>query len=325
MRMAALVHGDADILMTCPDAQVERKNLIIPWLMGYYPAQTSRLHSDNAPSLGQACSNYGSCPVGHMIPYIRHELRRMAIAMVGIPDEDHPAAAFAREYMQSPHGSGMGNRMQVAVTSQDKPLFPDTEIDDACLHFRCGDLMLSNHPSFGFMKFSGFSKRLANDTKSIGIVTQPFDNDGQTRPADAGPTKKSQCRLAVHKFRDHLAEKFPNARIRIHNNPNETIALTYARMVMANQTISPISSFSVFPALATFGRGYIRKPDFKKALNQWLNSPPVDQFLDNVELMVEPNLLMANQIKYLRKMPGGNDNVIEWFQNDTFCLGKCKT
>jgi hypothetical protein len=328
MRMAALVHGGVDILFTCPDAQEEKKSLIVPWLMGYFPAHTSLLRQDNAPTLDMACSDYNKCPIGYMIPYMRHELRRMAIALVGIPYEGHPAADFAKEYMQAEsaygNGTGMGTKMQLAATNQDDPLFPDTDIDDACLHFRCGDLMLSSHPSFGFMKFSAFSKRIANDTRSIGIVTQPFDNDGQSRKEDAGATKMARCKDVVLLFRDHLVEKFPDARIRIHNGRNETIALTYARMIMAKQTISPISSFSVFPALATFGRGYIRRPDFPKAPNQWLKAPPVDELFDNIELIKEPNRLMADQVKRLRNRPGGNDNVFEWFKNDTFCVKGCK-
>jgi hypothetical protein len=59
-------------------------------------------------------------------------------------------------------------------------------------------------------------------------------------------------------------------RIMIHNGPNETIALAYARMIMAKQAIVGIGSFGVFPALATFGIGYIR--------NRTLLSPQIDGF-----------------------------------------------
>jgi hypothetical protein len=331
MRMAAMVHGGVDMLMTCPDADEEKKSLITPWLMGYFPAHTSRLQRDEnntaVPSLDRACKDYDNTPIGYMIPYVRHELRRMAVALVGIPYEGHPAAAFAKEHMptHSPYGAGMGTKLQLAATDQDKPLFSDIEIDDAQIHFRCGDLMMSNHPSFGFMKFSAFSKRIFNDTKSIGIVTQPFElnNGEQSRKEDAGKTKMARCKEIVMLLQEHLAEKFPDARIRIHNGGNETIALTYARMIMAKQTFSPISSFSVFPALATFGKGYIRRPDFRKAPNVWLKNPPVDKLFDNIELMEEPNRLMAAEVKGLRKWPGGNDNVFEWFKNDTFCVRKC--
>jgi len=323
MRMVALVHGGIDVRMTCPDAQNEKMNLIVPWLMGYFPAHQSRLSKKNGPSLEQACEDYNKSPIGYMIPYVQHDLRRMAVALVGVPTKDHPAATFAAKYMKLPAGSGMGTELQVAAKELDKPLFPDVELDDAILHFRCGDLIMSNHPSFGFIKFSAFSKRLTADTKSIGIVTQPFDADGQSRREDKGPHKQEKCKEIVYSFQEHLAEHFPNARIRIHNDRNETIALTYARMIMAKQVISPISSFSVFPALATFGRGYIRKPDFAKAPNPWLNTPPVDELYDNIKLMVEPNILMTWQVKELRRMSGGAANVIEWFRNDTFCLKTC--
>ena len=181
-------------------------------------------------------------------------------------------------------------------------------------------LMFSRHPSFGFMKFSGFSKWISPSARSIGIVTQPFDATGQTRKEDAGASKMQKCKDLVVAFTDHLTNKFPRARISIYNDVNETIALTFARMIMANQTIVGVSSFGVFPALASFGTGYIRKPDHRKEPNQWLLDPPVDVAFDGIKLIEEPNRLWVGHLGTLRKM-GGEQKVIEWFINDTFCLG----
>ena len=119
---------------------------------------------------------------------------------------------------------------------------------------------------------------------------------------------------------DFLQEKFPKARVTIHNGPNETIALAFARMVMANQTIVGITTFGVFPAIASFGTGYIRKP-LKKGPNQFLMNPPIDQLADNVILMDEPNLLMAQTVRAMFQKPNGQDLVLEWFKNDTYCNG----
>jgi hypothetical protein len=354
-RLAARVLGDVDVQMTCPDAEKEQTSLIIPWLMGNFPRGASHLVSDQQralastsssgtgnnkntstsnllhveiPTIRQACGNYDKCPIGHMLPIIRYELRRMAIALVGVPDENHPAAAFAKRYLwntdnKDEHDSTFANNtMQLHVPARDEPpLIPGVVLDDAVLHFRGGDLFNSNHPGFGFMKFSAFSKHISPDTKSIGIVTQPFDSGGQQRQGDSSSQKQQRHRLVVMALVDFLKEKFPQARITIHNGRNETIALAYARMIMADQTMAGISSFGVFPSLASFGTGYIRKPDYRKGPNQFLINPPIDQIVDNVVFMEEPNRLMAGTVKRMFQRPNGQDEVLEWFKNDSFCNG----
>jgi hypothetical protein len=59
---------------------------------------------------------------------------------------------------------------------------------------------------------------------------------------------------------DYLQQRHPNVRITIHNGPKETIALAYARMVLAQQTLACLSTFGIFPVLATFGTAYLHQP-----------------------------------------------------------------
>jgi hypothetical protein len=61
------------------------------------------------PTIKEACDTYHECPIGHMLPDIRYELRRMAVALVGIPHENHPAAAFAERYLWNPRYSNDDN------------------------------------------------------------------------------------------------------------------------------------------------------------------------------------------------------------------------
>lgn len=177
--------------------------------------------------------------------------------------------------------------------------------------------MALNHPSFGFMKFSGYTKYISKEARSIGIVTQPFDKHTQERKFDANGVKRQRCRIVVLSLVDYIRERFPNASINIHNGPNETIALAYARMVMANQTIIGISSFGVFPGVATFGTGYIKKPDFPKAPNKFLIQPRIDELTSNVVLISEPRIMCAS-IKGLWQKEG-EEGVLKWFWsgNDT--------
>ena len=182
----------------------------------------------------------------------------------------------------------------------------------AVLHFRCGDLISSNHPSFGFMKFGSYSRHLDQNVTSIGIVTQPFDDHGQAREYDGGESKQAKCKKVVYALVDHLQEKFPAARVAIRNDANETIALTFARMVMAKQVVIGITSFGVFPGIATFGTSYIRKPDYDKAPNRWLLRPKVEEVLDNVKLVEEPRL-MAMSCRRMWKEDGSA--VLDWFRS----------
>ena len=47
--------------------------------------------------------------------------------------------------------------------------------------------------------------------------------------------------------------------VNMRSGPNQTLALACARWVMANQTFSGPTTFGVFPAIASFGTGYIQQ------------------------------------------------------------------
>jgi hypothetical protein len=305
-----------DVIIQCPDAEEEKKRLILPWVMGMYPrlSETERL-TQEAPSLKQACGRYESGAIGYRWNDIRYDMRRMAIAMVGIPSPDHPSAGWAEEHLWSdtnPHRHGRDYMQLASPQRGDAPLFPNTELDDAMLHFRCGDIISMNHPNFGFIKFGSFSRHLSPDVRTIGIATQPFDPSAQQRNEEGGLCKLRRCKQVVTAFVEHLKEQFPKARIRVHNGLNETIALTFARMVMANQTVIAITSFGAFPGIGTFGTAYITYPEFRSAPNRWLVSSPLVERVGNVKLVKEPRL-MSGEV-----MNGWGENgtsVIEWFNN----------
>lgn len=177
--------------------------------------------------------------------------------------------------------------------------------------------MLSEHPRFAFLKFHSFASRISQQATSIGIVTQPFDASAQNRAWDSSAVKRNRCKTVVLDFEQYLQCEFPRARIRIHNSPNKTIALTYARMVMANQSIAGISTFGVFPSIASFGTGYIRLPDNRSATNQWLIHPRLDQVMgdDSLVLMEEPNILMVRQVQKLWEEEDGEEKILSWFRD----------
>ena len=272
----------------------------------------------------EACGSYISQPLAYMHEEIQHDLRKMAVGLMGVPHKNHASALFAEEFLWSDNEpvSATGGHLSLNNPQQnDVPPYPASEysIDDAVLHFRCGDLMDSKHPSFAFMKFSGYTRHISPNAKTIGILTQPFDADTQSRKADSSQQKRDRCRTVVYSLVEYIKIHFPEAEVRIHNELGETIALTFARMIMANQTIAGVSSFGVIPAVSTFGTGYIRKPDYPKAPNQWLIKPRIDELTSNIVLFDEPNRIMVGQIKGMW-LNQGETSVLEWFWNDTSTL-----
>jgi hypothetical protein len=205
--------------MTWSDAVKEQTSLILPWLMGRFPVRGGASHvvsdqrdvvmtssggirgsnsesergrqiSKNAsntiqmPTIKEACGTHDECPIGHMLPDIRYELRRMAVAFLGVPRENHLAAAFPRRYLWEPQDSNddndlafSDNTMQLSVPARgEPPLILGVVLDDVVINFRGGDLFDSHQKGYGFMEFNAYSKRISPNTTSIGIVTQPFDD-----------------------------------------------------------------------------------------------------------------------------------------------------
>ena len=189
------------------------------------------------------------------------------------------------------------------------------EVDDAILHFRCGDLMNSDHPMFAFLKFSGYTRHISPEALTIGIITQPFELGTNTRAIDVDQDKSCRCRIVVYSLVKYIEQRYPNARVSIRNGIDETIALSFARMIMANQTINGISSFSIMPTIATFGTGYIRKPEGMQ--NEWLMKPQIDAFANNVVLFEEHNVIKVGDMRQLWKNDG-EKGVLNWFWNDSW-------
>jgi hypothetical protein len=375
-----------DFLFDCHDAADRQSELVYPWLTGYFSSAwiyeivpEDDCHDKSKPignqrqttasqfeemrqivhqvkSFMDVCHGMTiSLPV--MLPFVRYELRRMAAALVGMPEKRHSGSGthntltllpmqvqgereeneyYPPQTLLKPLGFNKSSATPPAV------LLKDVELDDVAIHFRCGDLMQIRCCDYGFMKFSSFANRIQNTSApfSIGIVTQPFAPAENTvhRPADHGDGVDHLCYVTAHAFVDYLQARFPQARIRIRNGPDETVALAYARLVVANQAFSPISTFSTFPVLSAMGRGYIRHPP-PKADPLGLVTPPLprnflydvttsdsnglravsitNSTMAQVELMVDPDILRVQKVWEIRHASERNTTVeetlINWF------------
>jgi hypothetical protein len=185
------------------------------------------------------------------------------------------------------------------------------------------------------MTFHGYSRHISTHVRTIGILTQPFDEHPnatnisesfvvQQRSLDTDNVQQMErCQTLVFAFVDFLREQFPNAIVRIRNDPTETIALAYSRMVMANETVAGMSTFSVFPILGTFGTGYFLRPksgDPAMWLTHW--KYPITNMIrqdSNIVLFDESNLLVGPKAKALWDTHG-DDVVLQWFRTGMYTL-----
>jgi hypothetical protein len=174
---------------------------------------------------------------------------------------------------------------------QEAPLIPGVVLDDVAIHFRCGDIFGGQRRNdFGFIHFSEYKKWIdKNNTRRIGILTQPFVKK-RNRQRDRGKTKecKNATYLLVEYLRDYMdgGPQAENDTISIHNGPNETLPLAFARLAMAKQSFVSLSSFGIFPIIGTFGEGYFQIG--KRGINPFARFLPDHANFSNLHMMRAP-------------------------------------
>ncbi|GAX26518.1 hypothetical protein FisN_23Lh045 [Fistulifera solaris] len=199
-------HRICELQMECIDAADTMHNLILPWAMGTFEAQTAWDINREA-----ACK-----PVwfleGSILEDLRNNLRRMAISLVGI----HARSS----------GTNVDRQLQTGVVSS-SPLVPKVEVDDVALHFRCGDILEKTpHLNYGYARFAALADLISDAASSIGIVIQDFQDE------------KSRCAIVVDALQLYLQKRFPQARVNVRGPPSESIALQYARFILAQQVLT---------------------------------------------------------------------------------------
>jgi len=247
---------------------------LLPWFKVIQPAPTS----DNPwPFDGELprrekelCFHYKWTRIDKVSNVIRNDLRAMAWQLVS-----PPAHVVTSTPPTIPFPSPVSR-------------IPNVNLDDVLLYCQCDEIVDANDNSnHGLTKYSEYLKRIDPNTTSIGILTQPFSDD-QSQAQDSSMAADS-CRGAVHLLVDYLQAQYPNATISIRNGPEETLPLTYARMVMAKQAFTSSNSFGIFPIMGIYGEGYIEQGD--RGSNSVVSS--IQMYLPNVHEMGIPKMETA--------------------------------
>ena len=337
LQLSAHVLGNIDLHLACHDAEATQRELILPWTMGYFPGRLSHEPSRYPVSNESACSGFRDLPLSYMYREIQHDLRRMAIALVGIPSPSppvspnevrrrHASASYAQQhvwplyntttnqyYYHRPIGSSV--LLLPPPKQSDQPMYEtpsEFQMDDVTIHFRCGDFLSDQWDFIETSTFSSYVEPITPNIRSIGILTQSLEvqnaaSGRQQRIDDIEKTVVRRCKTLVYSFVAYVQHFHPHVEIRIHNSINETIALTYARMIMARQSsITGMTSFGEFATMATFGTGYIRSP------GQWIR--PIDELNETVIWYPAEKIASFQYIKQLW-MVNGTQAALQWFWN----------
>ncbi len=245
IRIVARLVGNVEVKMECGDALETRSSLVFPWLMGTFTSSNSSADSAQVSVIADACEKFQPDNAPIIMGDIKYELRRMALSLVGVPYGGHPAAHFVKDELRE-------ELLQIPMDAS--PLFPNTELDDVAIHFRCGDIIERRfHPNYSYVRWSALAKLISSEARSIGIITQPFS--GQTRKVDR--SNKRRCPRLVNALQTYLKKKFPKARVELRNSPDESVALAFTRLIMANQSFAGgVSTFYTMPFYAAFGTTY---------------------------------------------------------------------
>jgi hypothetical protein len=287
VRLAAAV-AKVDYQFQCTSGRASQMSVLLPWFDGYHPAPTDEEpwpYDAELPTEREVCvDKYGGIRVDKMSHEIQKDIRRMAVELVG------------------PQSLNIATNS--LLDDEQKPLIPNVTQDEVAIHFRCGDVMGGvRRNDFGMIKFNEYPKWIWNETRSIGILTQPFDKS-VTRRRDQG--KIDACREAVYLLVDYLHSFYPEATINIRNSREETLPLTYARIAMARQSFTTLSSFGIFPVVGTFGEGYFQKGN--RGVNPFASFIP--RYLPNQHEMRAP-VKSSGQIQTM-----GLNATLAWFVSD---------
>jgi hypothetical protein len=184
-----------------------------------------------------------------------------------------------------------------------------TIVDDLIIHVRCGD-MLDKQDARLFRSKYGYSPYRIYDSviqehsatlKTIGILSQRLDQEScQPKSCPFVTT----CHDIVRDVQIYLQMKYSHIQVSIRND-DTSITTAYARMIHARKgVICDSSTFCLFPAIASYGVGYIVQ---NNELYPWVNSMSNND--DGVKVLSRSNFLSVKEIAQ-RNM--GAKEIIQW-------------
>lgn len=209
--------------------------------------------------------------------------------------EESIAATSWRSVVRAPvTETSAGHRNQGVEAASTLPMIPDVAI-----HYRCGDNTVGH---YGYLAFPAFKRRIPRNATSIYVMAE-----SSSRNANA--QRISQCNAILSGLFEYLQNEFQTASIVVLRGANMYDDMT--RLALAKTTICSVSSFCIWPALASTTMAYypitrlIAKataPEYDSSRHfQWLDVFPEEAVLPGVKAKRMDN---AQILKFLHKPKG---------------------
>lgn len=155
-------------------------------------------------------------------------------------------------------------RFKLSMLGSPKAFTPDMEIPlipDVAIHYRCSDNIL--HNKMGLTSFSSFLRsRFPSSPGTIYILSERED-----RPSinHANRIFSHLCNPILEALMQFLHEMFPTAAVMVFRGASlldDTLRIMHARVSFCS-----LSTFCLFPAMASFGKVYVPYVSYFRALN----------------------------------------------------------
>ena len=140
--------------------------------------------------------------------------------------------------------------------------------DDIAIHVRIGDIGQIFNSRYGLVPFRVYRNYIPSHfAGTIGLITAPFAARRGKRPNNAAFNE-----AVITAAQDYLQGAFPHAVVRIRNDPAESHAQVYARLLRAKLLICAPSTYCLIPAL-----GRINSTETNTATNDITTATMIQQ------------------------------------------------
>ena len=119
-------------------------------------------------------------------------------------------------------------------------------IPDAAVHYRCGDNFVGD---YGFLPFRAIKDKIPLSSRTIYVLAET-----RNRKTVEKQHLSSKCDAILYSLWKHLCHHFPKAKVVVKRG--DDIYIDMARLTFAKTTICSVSTFCLWPAIASNGTAY---------------------------------------------------------------------
>ena len=170
-------------------------------------------------------------------------------------------------------------------------------IPDAAVHYRCGDNFVGD---YGFLPFRAIKDKIPLSSETIYVLAEMRNRKTVERPHLA-----SKCDAILYSLWKYLCHHFPKAIVVVKRG--DDIYVDMARLTFAKTTVCSVSTFCLWPAIASNGTAYFPKTDLilKGTTSvplgfRWISSPPV--------VLGAPYTMYKSARTLIQKLSGSSDS-----------------